>query len=113
MIVLRRLNPIVTRMLVDLREKLAPFYSEIGRPSIEQISGVRMDTDYTILGAQIGPGASTASLVQSGSGVVSQGLLTTAFNEGWVVIQNTCSYRASSDVTPHVVGAASGTHEYR
>src|SRR5215471_13271678 len=101
MMVLRWLNPIVTRMLVDLREKLAPFYSEIGRPSIEQISGVRMDTDYTILGAQIG------------SGVVSQGLLTTAFNEGWVVIQNTCSYRASSDVTPHVVGAASGTHECR
>ena len=28
---LRRLNPIVTRVLVDLREKLAPFYSDIGR----------------------------------------------------------------------------------
>src|SRR5438270_7322351 len=32
---LRRLNPIVTRMLSDLREKLAPFYSDIGRPSID------------------------------------------------------------------------------
>ena len=32
---LRRLNPIVTRVLVDLREKLAPFYSDIGRPSID------------------------------------------------------------------------------
>ncbi len=32
---LRRLNPIVTRVLADLREKLAPFYSEIGRPSID------------------------------------------------------------------------------
>src|ERR1700758_2369983 len=32
---LRRLNPIVTRVLVDLREKLAPFYSGIGRPSID------------------------------------------------------------------------------
>jgi hypothetical protein len=32
---LRRLNPIVTRVLVDLREKLAPLYSDIGRPSID------------------------------------------------------------------------------
>ena len=32
---LRRINPIVTRVLPDLREKLAPFYSEIGRPSID------------------------------------------------------------------------------
>ena len=30
---LRRINPIVTRLLADMREKLAPFYSEIGRPS--------------------------------------------------------------------------------
>ena len=28
---LRRLNPIVTRVLFDLREKLAAFYSDIGR----------------------------------------------------------------------------------
>jgi hypothetical protein len=28
---LRRLNPIVTRVLIGLREKLVPFYSEIGR----------------------------------------------------------------------------------
>src|SRR5208282_3032614 len=32
---LRRINPIVTRVLADLREKLKPFYSEIGRPSID------------------------------------------------------------------------------
>ena len=32
---LRRLDPIVTRVLVDLREKLAAFYSDIGRPSID------------------------------------------------------------------------------
>ena len=28
---LRRINPVVTRVLADLREKLAPFYSDIGR----------------------------------------------------------------------------------
>src|ERR1700738_4525273 len=32
---LRRLNLIVTRVLVNLREKLAAFYSDIGRPSID------------------------------------------------------------------------------
>ena len=32
---LRRINPIVTRVLADLREKLKPFYSEIGRPSTD------------------------------------------------------------------------------
>jgi hypothetical protein len=30
---LRRINPVVTRLLAGLREKLAPFYSEVGRPS--------------------------------------------------------------------------------
>src|SRR6478672_9412514 len=39
---LRRLNPIVTRLLVDLREKLAPFYSDIGRPSIDPELMIRM-----------------------------------------------------------------------
>src|ERR1700726_5072241 len=39
---LRRLNPIVTRMLANLREKLAPFYSDIGRPSIDPELMVRM-----------------------------------------------------------------------
>jgi hypothetical protein len=29
---LRRLNPIVTRVLTDLRSKLEPFYSDIGLP---------------------------------------------------------------------------------
>jgi hypothetical protein len=32
---LRRINPIVRRGLADLREKLAPFYSDMGRPSID------------------------------------------------------------------------------
>jgi hypothetical protein len=29
---LRRINPIVMQVLADLREKLAPFYSDIVRP---------------------------------------------------------------------------------
>ena len=32
---LRRINPVVTRIMAELREKLGPFYSEIGRPSID------------------------------------------------------------------------------
>ena len=32
---LRRINPVVTQVLIGLREKLEPFYSEIGRPSID------------------------------------------------------------------------------
>jgi transposase len=32
---LRRINPVVTRILADLRAKLEPYYSEIGRPSID------------------------------------------------------------------------------
>ena len=32
---LRRINPVVTQVLADLRGKLAPFYSDIGRPSID------------------------------------------------------------------------------
>jgi transposase len=39
---LRRINPIVTRVLADLREKLKPFYSEIGRPSIDPALMLRM-----------------------------------------------------------------------
>jgi len=39
---LRRVNPIVTRVLADLREKLAPFYSDIGRPSIDPELLIRM-----------------------------------------------------------------------
>jgi len=39
---LRRVNPIVTRVLADLHEKLAPFYSDIGRPSIDPEFMVRM-----------------------------------------------------------------------
>ena len=39
---LRRINPVVTRVLADLREKLAPFYSDIGRPSIDPELMMRM-----------------------------------------------------------------------
>ncbi|MBZ0148665.1 MAG: transposase [Pseudorhodoplanes sp.] len=39
---LRRLNSIVTLVLADLRAKLAPFYSEIGRPSIDPELMIRM-----------------------------------------------------------------------
>jgi hypothetical protein len=31
---LRRINPVVTRILVELRTGLAPFYSDIGRPRL-------------------------------------------------------------------------------
>src|SRR5262249_59807070 len=39
---LRRINPIVTRILADLRGKLQSFYSEIGRPSIDPELMIRM-----------------------------------------------------------------------
>jgi len=39
---LRRINPIVTQVLVELCEKLRPFYSEIGRPSIDPELMLRM-----------------------------------------------------------------------
>jgi transposase len=39
---LRRINPIVMRVLANLREKLGPFYSEIGRPSIDPELMLRM-----------------------------------------------------------------------
>ena len=39
---LRRINPIVARVLAGLREKLAPFYSEIGRPSVDPELMLRM-----------------------------------------------------------------------
>ena len=39
---LRRINPVVTGVLAGLREKLAPFYSEIGRPSIDPELMIRM-----------------------------------------------------------------------
>jgi len=39
---LRRVNPIVTRVLANLREKLARFYSDIGRPSIDPELMIRM-----------------------------------------------------------------------
>src|SRR5438128_1340929 len=39
---LRRINPIVTRLLAGMREKLAPFYSDIGRPSVDPELMIRM-----------------------------------------------------------------------
>jgi transposase len=39
---LRRINPIVTRVLADLREKLAPFYNDFGRSSIDPELMIRM-----------------------------------------------------------------------
>jgi transposase len=39
---LRRINPVVTRILVELRDKLVAFYSDIGRPSIDPELMIRM-----------------------------------------------------------------------
>src|SRR5271166_1641708 len=39
---LRRVNPVLTQVLIGLREKLEPFYSEIGRPSIDPELMIRM-----------------------------------------------------------------------
>jgi transposase len=39
---LRRINPIVTRVLIDLGTKLESFYSDIGRPSIDPELMIRM-----------------------------------------------------------------------
>ena len=39
---LRRINPVVTRVLAELRENLTPFYSDIGRPSIDPELMLRM-----------------------------------------------------------------------
>ena len=39
---LRRINPVVARILVELREKLVSFYSDIGRPSIDPELMIRM-----------------------------------------------------------------------
>jgi len=39
---LRLINPAVTQILLELREKLAPFYSDIGRPSIDPELMIRM-----------------------------------------------------------------------
>jgi transposase len=39
---LRRVNPVVTQVLIGLRAKLEAFYSEIGRPSIDPELMIRM-----------------------------------------------------------------------
>jgi len=39
---LRRINPVVSRILDELRDKLRPFYSEIGRPSVDPELMLRM-----------------------------------------------------------------------
>jgi transposase len=39
---LRRINPVVTQIMAELCKKLGPFYSEIGRPSIDPELMIRM-----------------------------------------------------------------------
>ncbi len=39
---LQRINPVVARISVELREKLVSFYSDIGRPSIDPELMIRM-----------------------------------------------------------------------
>jgi transposase len=39
---LRRINPIVGRILEEFRQKLQPFYSELGRPSVDPELMIRM-----------------------------------------------------------------------
>src|SRR5436190_23327335 len=39
---LRRINPVMTRVLAEVREKLEPYYSDIGRPSIDPELMIRM-----------------------------------------------------------------------
>src|SRR5947208_6397967 len=39
---LRRINPAVAQIMLGVREKLAPFYSDIGRPSIDPELMIRM-----------------------------------------------------------------------
>jgi len=48
---LPRINPVVTRILATLREKLTPYYSEIGRPSIDPELMIRKRQIFE-LGAQ-------------------------------------------------------------
>jgi hypothetical protein len=48
---LRRINPVVTRVLAELRENLTPFYSDIGRPSIDpELEGI----EFVIRAVQAG-----------------------------------------------------------
>src|SRR5208282_2557074 len=56
---LRRINPVVTRILGELRGKLEPFYSEIGRPSIDPELMIRMRTCVLIQHNDVAPGTST------------------------------------------------------
>ena len=39
---LRRINPVVAQIMIEVREKLAPFYSDIGRPSVDPELLIRM-----------------------------------------------------------------------
>lgn len=55
---LRRINPTVTQLLAELREKLRPFYSEIGRPSIDPELVLRMPIVRVLLRHPLGAGAS-------------------------------------------------------
>ena len=46
---LRRINVFVTSVLGDLHEQLGPFYSAIGRPSIDPELLIRMLIDWLLL----------------------------------------------------------------
>src|SRR5215813_10897060 len=39
---LRRINPVVAQIMIEVREKLAPFYSDTGRPSVDPELLIRM-----------------------------------------------------------------------
>jgi hypothetical protein len=62
---LRRINPIVTRVLADLREKLKPFYSEAGRPSIDPELMLRMLIVGYCYGIRFGRSSFTSPIVGS------------------------------------------------
>src|SRR6476620_717587 len=48
---LRRINPVVSRVMAELRENLTPFYSDIGRPSIDpELEGI----EFVIRAVQAG-----------------------------------------------------------
>ena len=46
---LRRINPVVAQIMLGVREKLAPFYSDIGRPSIDPELLIRMLDCWVLL----------------------------------------------------------------
>ena len=66
---LRLINPVVTRILLELREKLVPFYSKIGRPSIDPELMIGM----LIVGYPLECGSVRIGVVLHGSSVTEEG----------------------------------------